>query len=356
MLEVNIKKKLPGFSLDAAFSIEREILAILGPSGCGKSLTIQCIAGLVRPDQGRIVLNGKVLYDGQLGINLPPQSRKVGLVFQNYALFPHLTVGQNVAFGIQHLSKAEIKDKVTILLQKMKLQGLEGRYPHQLSGGQQQRVALARALAPEPELLLLDEPFSALDTQVKEQLLYELYELHNYYRGSILFVTHNVAEAYSLCSKMAVYGGGKLLQFGDKQDVVEGPATLEAAKLLGVENFLQGVVTCQEGNEVCVQVKGLDSEVKALIPDNKKITMNQPVILGIRSEFLRITASSSVNTFSATVSQVVEEVTNYTYYFNFPDVQDLHLVARIPKQEGALLDPGSTVYLNLPQDKLFIIT
>jgi molybdate transport system ATP-binding protein len=150
MLEVRLKKKLPGFSLDVSFSANHEILAILGPSGSGKTMTLQCIAGLLKPDEGYIKLNDKVLLDSDKGTNLPAQMRKVGFVFQNYALFPHLTVNQNIGYGIRHLPAQEINNRVTELLDKMNIQKLGHRYPKQLSAGQQQRVAVARALATEP--------------------------------------------------------------------------------------------------------------------------------------------------------------------------------------------------------------
>jgi molybdate transport system ATP-binding protein len=143
LLKVDIKRKLPGFSLAAAFSISQEILAILGPSGSGKTMTLQCIAGLLKPDEGNIELNGKVLFDSKKNINLPPQKRNIGFVFQNYALFPHLAVADNIAYGIRHLPSQDIKLRVTQLLEKMHIQALANRYPRQISSGQQQRVALA---------------------------------------------------------------------------------------------------------------------------------------------------------------------------------------------------------------------
>jgi molybdate transport system ATP-binding protein len=184
LLEIRLKKSLPGFRLDVAFSVGSEVLAILGPSGSGKTMTLQCIAGLVCPDEGYIRLNNKVLLDSTAGVCLPPRMRKVGFVFQNYALFPHLTVKENVAFGIRNLHCPEGATRVAHWLEKMNISGLDNRYPRQLSAGQQQRVALARALAAEPEILLLDEPFSALDTQVKERLELELANLQSYYRGN----------------------------------------------------------------------------------------------------------------------------------------------------------------------------
>ena len=224
MLEVKIKKSFPGFSLDVAFSVDQEILAIVGPSGSGKTMTLLSIAGLIRPDEGHIRLNDQVLWDSARGISLLPQQRKVGFVFQNYALFPHLTVYDNIAFGIRHLPRRVVDERVSRMLDRMKIQGLGHRYPGQLSGGQQQRVAVGRALAPEPEVLLMDEPFSALDAQVKERLEGELLALQDFYRGTVLFVTHDLAEGYRVSSRMAVYESGRILQFDDKQKVIAAPS------------------------------------------------------------------------------------------------------------------------------------
>ena len=188
MLKARIKRALPGFDLEVDFTLNRELLVVLGPSGSGKTMTLQCIAGLTRPDEGRIELNGQVLFDSASGINLPPQKRLVGFVFQNYALFPHMTVSENVAYSIRQLPASEVKEKVDRLLNIMNVSPLAGRYPKQLSAGQQQRVAIARALAPDPDVLLLDEPFSALDSQLKERLELELLELQSEYRGSMLLV------------------------------------------------------------------------------------------------------------------------------------------------------------------------
>ncbi|HAS28470.1 MAG TPA: hypothetical protein DCR59_04855, partial [Dehalococcoidia bacterium] len=169
MLKIEAKKELPGFNLDVRLTAESGILAILGPSGSGKTMTLQSVAGLMKPDKGYVEVNGRVLFDSENKINLPVQKRKVGFVFQHYALFPHLNVWDNIAYGLKDVPKDEIRVKIKQLLENMNINGLEGRYPRQLSAGQQQRVAIARALAPEPDVLLLDEPFSALDPILKER-------------------------------------------------------------------------------------------------------------------------------------------------------------------------------------------
>ncbi|NJL37254.1 MAG: molybdate ABC transporter permease subunit [Leptolyngbyaceae cyanobacterium SM1_4_3] len=236
-LLVDIEKQLANFTLSTAFTAQRETLGLLGGSGSGKSMTLRCIAGVETPTKGRIVLNGRTLFDSERQINLPCHRRKVSLVFQNYALFPHLTVAKNIEFGLQHLSKTVRSQQVNQQLALLQLQGLGDRYPHQLSGGQQQRVALARALATEPEVLLLDEPFSALDTYLRSQVERQLVEILSTYEGVTLFVTHNLEEAYRVCEKLMVMSGGRAIAFDSKHHIFEHPRTVRVAQLTGCKNF-----------------------------------------------------------------------------------------------------------------------
>jgi molybdate transport system permease protein len=240
-LLVEIEKQLANFSLNTVFTVQQETLGLLGGSGSGKSMTLRCIAGVETPTKGRIVLNGQTLFDSDKRINLPSHCRKVSLVFQNYALFPHMTVTQNIAFGLQHLPKAMRSPQVNQQLALLQLQGLGDRYPHQLSGGQQQRVALARALATEPEVLLLDEPFSALDTYLRSQVERQLIETLSTYKGVTLFVTHNLEEAYRVCEKLMVMSGGRAIAFDSKHQIFEHPQTLRVAQLTGCKNFSRAV-------------------------------------------------------------------------------------------------------------------
>ncbi|ODA39266.1 sulfate/molybdate ABC transporter ATP-binding protein [Desulfosporosinus sp. BG] len=236
-LLVDIQKKLPGFKLDVKFETGKNTLGLLGASGSGKSMTLRCIAGIDKPDQGRIVLNGRTLFDSQKGINLPCQKRKLGYLFQNYALFPNMTVEENIGFGIGDKKRVDrlaiIKEQVKMI----KLEGLEKRYPNQLSGGQQQRVALARALAIEPEALLLDEPFSALDDYLRSHMVKQLSETLANYQGVTLFVTHNMNEVYSICNKLVVLALGKIEAQGGTVEVFRSPPSLVAAQLTGCKNF-----------------------------------------------------------------------------------------------------------------------
>ncbi|MGA9383282.1 MAG: sulfate/molybdate ABC transporter ATP-binding protein, partial [Phormidium sp.] len=223
-------------------------LGLLGGSGAGKSMILRCIAGMETPDRGRIVLNGKVLFDARKKINVPSRDRQVGFLFQNYALFPHLTVAQNIAFGLpKNTPKTRIKELVNLQLAKVRLEGFGDRYPRQLSGGEQQRVALARALANHPEVLLLDEPFSALDTYLRAQLEEQLQLVLQEYPGVTLMVSHNLEEAYRICENLLVIDRGKAIASDSKQKIFEHPGTFRAAQITGCKNFSRAVAqTSQE--------------------------------------------------------------------------------------------------------------
>lgn len=258
MLNVEIRKRLPGFSLDVSLSAGSELVAIFGPSGSGKSLTLQCIAGLLKPDEGRIAINGRPVFDSAQGINLRPQERKVGYLFQDYALFPHLSVVDNIGYGLHTLSRGERAERVDKLLISMRLEGLERRRPGELSGGQQQRVALARVLATEPEMLLLDEPFSALDSPIRGRLHADLLELLNRAPITAILVTHDLNEAYTLSQKMVVYDAGRVLQAGPRDAVLRRPATRTVARFTATKNIFRGIVTSRQSGHLGVRVAGLE--------------------------------------------------------------------------------------------------
>jgi molybdate transport system ATP-binding protein len=235
-LLVEIKKKLGNFTLDVSFNSDREIMSLLGSSGSGKSMTLKCIAGIETPDEGRIVLDDRVLFDSEKKINMPPQKRKVGYLFQNYALFPNMNVEENIGAGIR-LQKREkevlVKEKIRMFF----LEGLEKKRPSQLSGGQQQRVALARILASEPDIIMLDEPFSALDSNLKWQLEQEIMELLSKFKGTVLLVSHNRNEVYRFSDTIAVISKGRIESINKKEELFKNPQTLSAALLTGCKNI-----------------------------------------------------------------------------------------------------------------------
>lgn len=232
MLDIRIRKQLRDFVIDLEFVVPGGLTVLFGRSGAGKSMTLACIAGLAAPDAGRIVVNGHTFYDSQSGVNLPPQQRRVGYVTQDYLLFPHLTVWQNIAFGLVKQSSHEKEVIVREALTWLGLEQLARQKPRELSGGQQQRVALARALVTRPQVLLLDEPFSALDNPTRTRLRKDLLELQKELAVPVLFVTHDLAEALLLGEHMAVVADGKLLQLDTPARVRERPADALVAELV----------------------------------------------------------------------------------------------------------------------------
>lgn len=214
-LFVKIRKKTGEFVLNVDFSHEMGITGVLGASGCGKSMMLKCIAGIEKPDEGQIILNGRVLFDSEKKIYVKPQKRKVGYLFQNYALFPNMTVEQNIRCGLSGIrDRAAVEKKLSEMLEAMELTEYRKLYPHQLSGGQQQRTALGRILVSEPELLLLDEPFSALDSQLREQLLVQVKKILERFDRDVLLVSHSKEEISYLCPKATMMEQGKITAYG----------------------------------------------------------------------------------------------------------------------------------------------
>ena len=257
-LEVEIEKRFAGFTLRAQFTARDTATAILGASGCGKSMTLRCIAGIVKPDEGRIVLDGVPLFDSEKKIDLPPQKRGVGLLFQNYALFPNMTVEQNILCGLHaEPDRAKRRAACAEMIRALRLEGLEKRLPAALSGGQQQRVALARILAAKPKILMLDEPFSALDSYLREQVEGEVGALLAAFQGPALLVTHNRDEAYRLCREMIVMDGGRVLRAGETKAVFADPRSCTAARLTGCKNILP----CVKAGPRSVRLAGWEAEL-----------------------------------------------------------------------------------------------
>ncbi|MGN0974556.1 MAG: sulfate/molybdate ABC transporter ATP-binding protein [Gemmiger sp.] len=240
-LQVQIYKKLGAFTLDVAFETEPDdpgVLGLLGASGCGKSITLKCIAGIETPDRGRIVLDGVTLFDSEKKIDLPPQKRQVGYLFQNYALFPNMTVRQNILCGLRREKDKNAREaELRRVLALMQLEGLEDHRPAQLSGGQQQRVALARILVSKPRLLMLDEPFSALDSHLRDKLQLQMRDLLATFGHDVLMVTHSRDEAYHMCGRVAVMERGRLLAVKPTKELFADPGSIAAAALTGCKNI-----------------------------------------------------------------------------------------------------------------------
>lgn len=238
-LSLDIKKRLGSFTLEASFKAENEVLGLLGASGCGKSVTLRCISGIIEPDEGHIELDGQVFFDSAKKINLSPQKRRVGYLFQQYALFPNMTVYQNIASAIR--DKTQKQAIATQLINTYQLQNVASNRPAQLSGGQQQRAALARILASNPEILLLDEPFSALDSFLKTQLEQELKDTLDSFCGNVIWVSHDRDEVFRNCSRICVLDEGKSQPVVSPDELFNNPLTVSAAKLSGCKNVVSAV-------------------------------------------------------------------------------------------------------------------
>lgn len=280
-LEVNIRKQLSSFTLEVNLKAGSETLGFLGASGCGKSMTLRCIAGVETPDEGRIAVNDRVFFDSAAGVDLTPQERKTALLFQNYQLFPNMTVAENVAAGMDpKMDKGRRDELVGKYLALFSLQGFEKRYPMRLSGGQQQRVALARMLAARPEILMLDEPFSALDAHLKESLQQSLLDLFDMYDGTILYVSHDIDEAFRFCDRIAVVENGHVAEVARTPKIMHDPGTLATIKISGCKNISR--VRKLGDHEVEALDWGMTFETgpDKIVPDDAKY-------LGIRAMFIR---------------------------------------------------------------------
>ena len=327
-LRVDISRTLPTFRLDAIFGAGPAPLGILGASGSGKSLTLRCIAGLDTPTKGKIVLNGRVLFDSKAGVNVDVCDRKVGFVFQNYALFPHLTVAQNIAFGMQATPRRVRAARVASYLETMELAGLGDRYPHQLSGGQQQRVALARALAIQPEILLLDEPLSALDTYLRSQIEKLLIQTLADYAGVTLFVTHKLEEAYRVCSNLLVLLDGKILANDTKEQIFRHPPTLAVAQVSECKNFSR---VCQVGDRT---IEATDWNCRLAVSPVPPGTC----WVGVRAHHLQFSKTpDAVNTFPGWVAMTSETQHRITLYIKLhhrpTSARDYHLQAEVYREK-----------------------
>jgi molybdate transport system permease protein len=351
-VDMAIAKKFESFFLNVQLSAEHGTLGLLGASGSGKSMTLRAIAGLITPDTGFIRVNGRVLYHRNDKVNLSPAERHVGVVFQDYALFPHMTVAQNVAFGLNKLEASERHSRVTRQLELTHIRDLADRYPKQLSGGQRQRVALARALATDPDILLLDEPFSALDPHLRRQMEGQLRESLSGYSGAVLFVSHDMEEAFRFCIDLAVIDGGKVISSGRKERLFEQPGTVTAARLTGCKNI--------------ASVRHLSSRQIEVATWGCQLTLPRTVDasathVGIRAHHLILRSiPNGVNTFPCwpvATSEAPFEVTVYLHLHELPsDKGTAHLQVEIPKDTYAeLRSQPQPWYVHLNPEKLLLL-
>jgi molybdate transport system ATP-binding protein len=287
-LEVRVVRRLPGFTLDVAWTAGDGVAVLFGPSGAGKTLTLQCLAGLLRPDAGRIVVDGRVLFDSTTAVDVRPQARRVGYVFQGYALFPHLSVADNVGFGLRDRPRAERAARTAEVLDRLGLADFAGRPPRELSGGQRQRVALGRALATDPALLLLDEPLSALDAPLRRALRDELGAILRDWRTAAVVVTHDFTEAYRLADRIVVYDAGRVVQSAPRSELLWQPASESVARIVGIRNVLRGTVVKATPDRIQLRWRGqlleaVNSPSRSYLP-----APDSPIAFFVRPEYVRL--------------------------------------------------------------------
>ena len=324
-LFVEIRKRLGDFVLDARFETDDPVTGLLGASGCGKSMTLKCIAGVETPDEGRIVLDGETLFDSARGINLPPQKRGVGYLFQHYALFPHMTVEKNILCGLHgEKNKAVRRQRLREMIEMLQLEGLEKHRPAELSGGQAQRVALARMLVSRPRLLLLDEPFSALDSHLRDQLQPQFLSLLRSYGRQAVMVTHSRDEAYHLCSRLCVMDGGRILRAGGTKEVFADPGSEPAARLTGCKNIARAVKAGEY--EVDVPEWGIRLTAAKPVPDDIRA-------VGLRAHYFHPRAAA--NRFAVRLDSELEEPFEWILLFRYEeqDAASPALWWRLPKDK-----------------------
>lgn len=345
MLEAHFAKKLDSFTLEIDLTADREAVALLGGSGEGKSMTLKCLAGVETPDSGFIILDGQTLFDAQKHINLPPQQRNIGLLFQNYALFPTMTVQQNILCGLRKTPKAQRAAACAELVWRFRLEGLEKRLPSMLSGGQQQRAALARMLAASPRLLLLDEPFSALDGFLRWELEQTAAEVIAAHGGETLLVSHNREEAYRLCDRIAVVEKGKIEINKPKHMLFAEPETQAGARLIGCENienatFTDGMLTIPAWSlQVPVPQRPVYPVGAAGVPADALV---------------RTEGATEPNSFAATVQKIMECPHDVELLVQ-PANSKASMRWRTDKQTGLALQSGDTVRLAIQPARIFLL-
>lgn len=312
-IEVSIKKKLGDFSLSLDLNESSKRIGILGSSGSGKSMTLKCIAGIECPDSGRIAVNGRVYYDSASGINLIPQKRNTGYLFQNYALFPTMSVYKNIASGLRHKDKEKVKERVSEMIRKFRLSGLEDRLPSELSGGQQQRTALARIMAYEPEAILLDEPFSALDMYLKDHMQEELMELLSDYEGLVIMVSHSRDEIFRFSDRLLIIDEGRVAAHGNTRELFASPGSRAAARLTGCKNFSH--VTVLSDHILRADDWGIELKLEGKIPEGTEY-------IGYRAhEFEPLWGDREENSIRFSLSSKAELQFEKNYYIK-PEKED----------------------------------
>lgn len=336
---IDIKKKFKSFSLNVKFNTKNKSTGLLGASGSGKSMTLKCIAGIETPDSGKIILNDRVLFDSDKHINIPPQKRNVGYLFQNYALFPHMNVEKNIACG---MAKSQDKD-INKFIRLFKLEGMEKKYPAFLSGGQQQRVALARILASSPEMLLFDEPFSALDAHLKEEILIDLLDIIAKYDGDIAVVTHNRNEAYKICDDLIIIDNGNIKEQKETKDLFDHCETVISARITGCKNIIEA----NKHSENSVFVPSWNCVVQTTKPVAESVTH-----IGIRAHNFKpiFSQSDNINTINVHMDKIIENPFHWDILLSCGT--NGHIWWKFQKEVGELDIPK---YIHLPPENIMLL-
>ena len=346
-IEVRIKKKLGNFQLDIDFKTEENRIGILGASGCGKSMTLKCIAGIETPDEGRIIVDGTLLYDSAKKISLKPQKRHIGYLFQNYALFPTMTVEENIAAGLQG-RKEEKRRRVVEMMEKFQLLGLGKQLPGELSGGQQQRVALARIMAYEPEVILLDEPFSALDDFLKDRLAQEMLDLLKDYRGTVVLVSHSRDEIYRFTRELLTMADGMQISYGGTREIFANPGRKETARLTGCKNIAEAKRI--DGRHLEVPEWGITLCLNENIPE-------KVAFVGVRAhEFIPVWGDAGSNCIPVNVKSSAILPFERKYFLAGAEGSEEDICWFLQRDKWPLIDrKGMPDFLMMPEKKILLL-
>lgn len=346
-VKVRIQKKLYGFTLDVHMESDSKRIGILGASGCGKSMTLKSIAGIEKPDRGTIVIDGKTVYDSERRINIKPQKRNIGYLFQNYALFPAMSVRANIAAGLKG-TKAENAVRTAEMVEKFRLKGLEDRLPGELSGGQQQRAALARIMAYGPDVILLDEPYSALDMFLKERLQQEMQEMLSEYEGTVILVSHSRDEIYQFSEDLLIMDEGRVICQGESKKLFENPGWKEAAKLTGCKNIVP--VTGRTDGRLLIGGWGTALTLDGPVPEDVRY-------IGIRAhDFVPIWGERRKNCIPVKVRSAAEFPFEKKFFL-MGEGENTEEICWFVQRElwGELDERGLPDYLQLPEEKILLL-
>lgn len=347
MILVDIKKGFGKFKLDINFESNNETLGLLGASGSGKSLTLKCIAGIEKPDSGKIILNNKVIFDSENNINIRTQDRRVGYLFQDYALFPNMNILENIKTGIREKLVENEKNKIAInILKELELEDLARQMPYKLSGGQRQRVALGRILANKPEILLLDEPFSALDDFLKWKIELNVKELIQKYNLPSIFVSHNRDEIYRICDSISIIREGKSEEKASTQELFRNPKTLSAALISGCKNF--SYIDKLDKNHVFAKDWGLELKVNNIEDEN---------VIGIRSHNVKIIINEEENSFKINkfieIDDIFESVLLVDTPYNKGQFGKIRIA--LQKEKWNKLKQLGNLYVKINEEDIFLL-